>query len=136
MARPNYNTIDEWLSYCSQNHPRCQPQCSSGLRSITLLDVHTRRLVQYPSADGQGCDYIALSYVWGSTPQQTISKTKALPENLPRTISNAMTAVNELGKRYLWVDSICIDQSNLTEKSNQIELMDLIYQGAFATIVA
>jgi hypothetical protein len=30
----------------------------------------------------------------------------------------------------LWVDAICIDQSNIEERNHQVKLMDLIYKNA------
>jgi hypothetical protein len=44
--------------------------------------------------------------------------------------------VRELGKRYLWVDQYCIDQTDEVAKSRQIRHMDRVYEGAYATIVA
>jgi hypothetical protein len=47
-----------------------------------------------------------------------------------------MIVVRNLGKRYLWVDKYCIDQQDHNAKDLQIQNMDRIYEGAFATIVA
>jgi len=35
-----------------------------------------------------------------------------------------------LARRYPWIDSICIDQQNLTEKSSQVSMMGEIYGSA------
>jgi hypothetical protein len=59
-----------------------------------------------------------------------------LPTSLPRTISDSVAVTAALGKGYLWVDSICIYQSDPIDKAAQIAAMDAIYQGAFATIIA
>jgi heterokaryon incompatibility protein (HET) len=37
--------------------------------------------------------------------------------------------------QYLWVDSICIDQTNLLERSEQVELMDKIYRSARQVLI-
>ena len=55
---------------------------------------------------------------------------------LPRTIEDAIAFTEDLDKRYLWVDLVCIDQSNEEKKLEQISIMSAIYQGAYATIVA
>ncbi|KAH6980176.1 heterokaryon incompatibility protein-domain-containing protein [Fusarium venenatum] len=55
---------------------------------------------------------------------------------LPRTISDAVIVVRNLGYRYLWVDKLCIDQDCAIEKHAQVSLMDQIYGGAEITIVA
>jgi hypothetical protein len=80
--------------------------------SISLIDVHTRRVVPYPGRQSEPCDFLALSYVWGKSMQPSVLKSGRLPRTIPLTISDSMTVVKRLGKRYLWVDSICINQSN------------------------
>jgi hypothetical protein len=65
-----------------------------------------------------------------------VAKLGPLPKTLPRTIRESIEVVRRLGKKYLWVDSICINQSNSLEKRAQIAIMDAIYLGAFATIIA
>jgi hypothetical protein len=134
--RPNYFSIVQWLHDCTDRHPDCRPRPSLNLHSITLIDVNARRLVQYPQTIDGDCDYIALSYVWGNSIQHSLQRSDSLPKRLPRTIEDALAVVKKLGKKYLWVDSICIDQSSAAEKMSQISIMDQIYQGAFATLIA
>ncbi|KAF2735844.1 heterokaryon incompatibility, partial [Polyplosphaeria fusca] len=55
--------------------------------------------------------------------------------SLPKTIEDAIIVCKRVGARYIWIDSLCIDQSNVADKLNQVKLMDRIYQGAAATIV-
>jgi hypothetical protein len=50
-------------------------------------------------------------------------------------VEDAIMAVRQLGYRYLWVDSICIDQQNAQDKHGQIALMHQIYHGATATLI-
>jgi hypothetical protein len=92
--------------------------------------------VPYPGRQSEPCDFLALSYVWGKSMQPSVLKSGRLPRTIPLTISDSMTVVKRLGKRCLWVDSICINQSNPGEKKTQIAIMDAIYAGAFATIIA
>lgn len=47
-----------------------------------------------------------------------------------------MTLVKVLGQRYLWVDAVCINQNDNTQKLQQIKSMSDIYEGAYATVVA
>ena len=42
---------------------------------------------------------------------------------------------NELDPKFLWVDSICVDQQNLLERSEQVELMTRIYKQAQRVLV-
>jgi hypothetical protein len=135
LARPNYTAVKAWLDYCSQNHPKCQHLQSDALKLISMIDVDRKCLVPYPSNKEAQGDYIALSYVWGDSKIQ-VEKHGEIPDRLPQTIRDSIEAVRQLGKKYLWVDSICIDQSNPTEKTAQIQIMNTIYEGAFATIIA
>ena len=52
------------------------------------------------------------------------------------TIDNAIKVVQALGMRYLWADAVCNDQADIAQKMSQVKIMNLIYAGAFATIIA
>ena len=125
---PDYSKIKEWFRRCDAlHHITCQPLVSEGLKKIKLVDVETRKIVMYPS---DGCDYIALSYVWGGVVQPSYKLGDVLP-TIPATLEDAMVVTRHLGK---WADSLCIDQGDGAEKNTQIPLMSAIYTGAWATI--
>ncbi len=44
--------------------------------------------------------------------------------------------VSLIGKRYLWIDSLCLVQDDESDLRDSIGSMDLIYGGATATIIA
>jgi hypothetical protein len=123
-----------WLERCDQVHgSKCKPETSPELRHIRLVDVISRTIVPYP--EDAPCNYVALSYVWGNVEQDSFGLGSEIG-SIPQTIEDAMTVVRELGQRFLFVDSLCIDQRNSTRKLQQIKLMSIIYKGAWATIVA
>ncbi|KIJ05553.1 hypothetical protein PAXINDRAFT_141221, partial [Paxillus involutus ATCC 200175] len=130
----DYDMIKGWLRRCDDlHHITCRPAWSEDLRKIKLIDVETRQVVIYPSS---GCDYITLSYVWGGVKQRSYKLGDVLPaDGLPATIEDAMVVTRNLGKRYLWVDSLCIEQDNEGEKLVQIGIMSAIYNGAWATLI-
>jgi hypothetical protein len=76
-------------------------------------------------------DYEALSYTWGSpTPQKYIlcnGKRLPITENCEAALRHLRLP---LAGRLLWVDSICIDQSSIIEKNQQVRLMGHIYSRA------
>jgi len=127
--------VEAWLSSCSRCHgEKCLPEWHSELRHIKLVDVATRRIVQAP-VEGR-FEYVALSYVWGGVQQHSYQAGSELRGDVPQTIEDAICLTARLGKRYLWVDSLCIDQASASDKERQIRLMCSIYQGAYLTIVA
>ncbi|EKG20915.1 Heterokaryon incompatibility [Macrophomina phaseolina MS6] len=96
---------------------------------------------------GEAVAYAALSYVWGtkeqllldSTTVQTLEKPGGLTKyasQIPSTIRDAVTMCQNVGIRYLWVDSLCIQQDLTGEKQREINAMASIYNGAIVTIVA
>jgi hypothetical protein len=113
--------------------------------SILLVDVVDCCLV----AASPDARYVALSYCWGQ------SKTvRALKSNIsrlltpgslsplktsfriPPTIADAITFVQNIGERYLWVDSLCIVQDDDEKKQLHLESMAFIYANSFLTLVA
>lgn len=144
----DYEQIGEWLRICLSKHAACQrlDQRRDIPEKFYLVDVHSRRVqAMQPSTE-----YVALSYTWGdSQVQRSVkysSKSSAstqrlhfprdLPKNAPSTVEDAMTAVKNLGQRYLWTDLYCINQTDTAERQAQIRQMGHIYEGALVTICA
>jgi hypothetical protein len=80
--------------------------------------------------------YEALSYTWeGQRPCRPISCNGSELLVTP----NVEAALKQLRprhfQRHLWIDAICIDQSNLKERSSQVSLMEQIYQNAVRVVV-
>jgi hypothetical protein len=116
-----------------------------GPRGFYLVDCQDLCLFKTQYANHP--QYAALSYVWGSVKQFTLSsensdrlhqKHAVSRENvrLPESIRDAMDLCSHLQIRYLWVDSLCIAQDDDLMKSIHINHMHTIYQRASVTIVA
>ena len=80
--------------------------------------------------------YIALSYTWGEpTPTRTIQlnrKPFQIRQNLWDFLVEARTrALTTM----IWVDALCIDQTQDSERSHQVSMMDRIYSTARHVIV-
>ncbi|EMT72812.1 hypothetical protein FOC4_g10004297 [Fusarium odoratissimum] len=132
----NVDHIRKGLEHCRKHHSeQCNAKFDKGLLITRMLDVNTRKVVDCPD----NCDYLALSYVWGG-----IHPADGALEagTLPQTIEDAITLTKRLGKQYLWVDALCIDQSpsptpeQAASKAKQLQLMHLIYYCATITIFA
>jgi hypothetical protein len=85
--------------------------------------------------------YEALSYRWGfgSSASKLEYRTifvdgKSL--KVPKSAWELLHALSSLyGDRFVWIDAICINQEDITERAAQIPLMDQIYSKAHRTIV-
>lgn len=131
---PDYALANAWLKTCQEKHEICRiPDVFNKhrLSNIRLLDVNTRRLIPY----GDDMHFIALSYVWGNVKQEPVGNDGKVPLNLPLTIEHAMIVVRKLGYKYIWVDSVCIDQGDSEDKTDQINHMDVVYSCATATLI-
>ena len=126
---------------------------------VIYIDIQTTILDQdhHP-------EYEAVSYAWGSSgsPEAVIvvapseaQHSRQLPSLLERRESRKETNVSPLGNlyvtknlatalrylrrpnesRHLWVDAICIDQQNLSERGEQVERMGIIYSRAQRVVV-
>jgi hypothetical protein len=89
--------------------------------------------------------YQALSYTWGPVaPTYKIlidGQTFRLRENLYQFLktiasqsSTSKTAQN-FGKRYIWIDQICINQDDIVERTQQVSIMGIIYRRALQVVV-
>ena len=113
-------------------------------RILRVLNVHSGEVVVLDSAKR----YVALSYVWGKYAYESSRTQQPLPgqsthvtwivdlDAEPATIRDAAFLVRLLGEQYLWIDSLCIDQSDPLDKARIVSRMDLIYRYAYLTIVA
>ncbi|KAF4501086.1 hypothetical protein FAGAP_2671 [Fusarium agapanthi] len=91
------------------------------------------------------CDYICLSYVWGTGSQiqcttetrDQLSKYGGLGNvELPQTIIDAIRVAKELDTRYIWIDALCITQDDKDDKVKIISNMGTIYANATLSIMA
>jgi hypothetical protein len=114
------------------------PQDGASIRLLVLWPPGTNnqiscRLIYRSSLDG--LQYEALSYVWGDT-----NDTVSILVNRKRfsVKTNLFQALKALQKpreaRILWVDAICIDQANLSERSSQVAIMGKLYRQASKVI--
>ncbi|KAF2093351.1 HET-domain-containing protein, partial [Rhizodiscina lignyota] len=80
--------------------------------------------------------YRALSYTWGDSkrtkPITVNGKKMLITENLWKALFHIR---DRQQAQTLWVDAICIDQSNDEEKSVQVPLMSFIYSRAKEVLV-
>ncbi|KAI8952202.1 heterokaryon incompatibility protein-domain-containing protein [Xylaria longipes] len=138
--------IKGWIASCVTQHgePCVNPFKTPQAYPDWLIDTMDARIVP-----GNGItNYVAMSYRWGASAgfrteglePEVIRNPGALKEadiadRIPQTIADAIKLVQSIGERYLWVDALCIDQSNKAHLGRQLELMGAIYASAKLTII-
>ena len=134
-AEVDFGILKGWLDFCAIHHvDTCALINQRPLVGLRVIDCQTGTIVQATS----DCDYLALSYVWGSTASSDDGSQEdinLLDGNAPNLVKDAIVATKRLGYRYLWVDRYCISQ-HAEERHSQINQMDLVYSKAQATIIA
>ncbi|PMD43824.1 HET-domain-containing protein, partial [Hyaloscypha variabilis F] len=80
--------------------------------------------------------YVALSYVWGSTNDLQTILLERRHFQITRNLSEALHNIRESSRAIrLWVDAICINQQDDSERNQQVALMGKIYSIARHTII-
>jgi hypothetical protein len=100
---------------------------------MTIEIVHAR---------SNECKYEALSYVWGTRPVSISIEVKGAKDSDPKYLEigeNLYGALLRLrgteGRRTLWIDALCIDQRNLSERSLQVRRMGDVFGEARSVII-
>lgn len=113
---------------------------SSGLK----WELESKQLLDGHGDDGAGaqCDYDALSYTWGEPGEGTFhitcnGRTLKVWENLYKALPCLARQLRQedFAPRQIWIDAVCINQLDDTEKSEQIDRMSAIYRRARQVIV-
>ena len=79
-------------------------------------------------------DFVAISYVWGSN---RVAKTWRSIDGSRIPVTESLDSllrehISTLGQQWVWVDALCIDQTNASEKSAQVRQMGEIFGSARA----
>jgi len=104
---------------------RIQP-FSSGQQSISCI-LSTVSLNDAPNFE-------ALSYVWGDAKDRLPITVNGQQLLVTKNLAAAMRALGSQARlvypRVVWIDALCIDQSNMAERNSQVTLMGDIYSSA------
>jgi hypothetical protein len=109
--------------------PLRDPSSQIRLLEINEHDPLAFKISDYPLHSAPR--FIAISYVWGNP---TACKTISINGRRFNVTSNAEEAMRQthIGAKsisisYIWLDSVCIDQTSLSEKGRQVGMMGDIY---------
>lgn len=137
-----------WLDYCQREHEKCQlgEGLSFPTRIIEVTPFNERGDVRLID---QACRlpfdrYIALSHCWGKTLPSCRTLTTTLNQhitnipfdNLPKTYQDAILFTRKLGIRWIWIDSICIVQDDISDWRHEAGKMSEVYGNSFVTLAA
>ncbi|KAK8206278.1 heterokaryon incompatibility protein-domain-containing protein [Phyllosticta capitalensis] len=141
----DWTSINLELSRCRYTHEPCKEKsCVSTYEGFRVIDIDTMQLVAADSS----CHFAALSYVWGNVKDSKklkasmsnislLMKPGALvPDELPKTISDAIQVCKKLEIRYLWVDRLCIVQDSQEDMDSQIHAMGSVFGSAHIVLAA
>ncbi|KAL8688491.1 MAG: hypothetical protein Q9218_005610 [Villophora microphyllina] len=81
----------------------------------------------------ENASYEAISYAWGDPKQTRQINCNGYMIDVTVSLYGALSRLQpcpDAEPRVLWADAICIDQSNLAERSAQVSMMGLIYERA------
>jgi len=155
-----FEIIKQWLVHCDDRHGNsiCRPHVhgSKSVRdtAITVGNLLPARVIEVGLRDDPyvrltetgPCDtgeWIALSHQWGPDPHFCTTKENLTThlngievDQLPATFQDAVKITRYLGKRYLWIDSLCIVQGAGGDFNQQAKRMEQVYSGAYCVLAA
>ncbi|WAO97154.1 HET domain-containing protein [Fusarium falciforme] len=141
--------LRKWLWDCDQNHTKCKrPQRRGDFwpkRIIFVGDPNKLTLIENRLP---GEDYLVLSHCWGRPTEEEKKRFCTTRQNyqdrlqgfsydkLPRTFQDAVRVTRQLGKKYLWIDALCIIQGPDGDWKTEARTMEDIFACAYCTIAA
>ena len=147
LYRSNTDDFKRQTSYATSHGPGSQkpfiindndtPHEEEGTDGLTSsVDDATTKLPAFRYSWG---DYMALSYTWGDP---SITREIELNGHIMRVTENVEACLRVLrGKAYIqkgwriWIDALCINQSDIIERASQVKRMNEIYRKAWTPII-
>ncbi|RKK23481.1 hypothetical protein BFJ66_g15943 [Fusarium oxysporum f. sp. cepae] len=159
----HFKLINGWLRLCDQGKCGKRGGCCPkphGALPTRVIDVGKNKIgndiVRLISTNKisliskiQGIHYVALSHCWGEPAKGQIPSWCTTRSNetervmsgfpvkqLPATFQDAIRVTREIGKRYLWIDSLCIIQGEGGDWGTEAKKMETVFKNAYCTIAA
>lgn len=115
----------------------------------TLSPREIRVVVLHPltSEDGIHCElkrvfidenpiYEALSYVWGDASHRVPIRVGSGTLEVTQNLYSALRAlVHQDTERTIWIDALCINQNDISEKNHQVQFMKEVYTRASSVVI-
>lgn len=120
----------QWLSIGTHCCANSRPRSASTLMDADRPDVAAQRLIGGESRRS----YMRLPLQWSvllALGEPVLSKTILVGKTAVQITENYLAALRQLAKmgsqQLLWIDALCINQSDNLEKSHQVQMMGKIY---------
>lgn len=95
----SFSRVKDHFNTCVDQHADCSlPRGDHVIPNLRVINCATREVVNAPA----NCEYVALSYVWGSVQSDNDDLTSM--RILPRVIEQSLIVASELGFKFLWID--------------------------------
>ncbi|KAK5170121.1 uncharacterized protein LTR77_004705 [Saxophila tyrrhenica] len=137
MAASAYNPIKDWQIRVLNLHPGHEDDELRG--ELVTADLFADRDGVVLHTLQEQVDFRALSYTWGPHDLPDLTETIRIGENnvaITPMLRGALGAFRLPGEScYVWVDALCINQNDDTEKNSQVQKMFTIYGRAKSTMV-
>lgn len=140
-----WSLAKRWYDECRNTHPKCAASRNPGFyptRLVEIMNQETVRLVETAAASSIG-PYTAFSHCWGQAKTlKLLQRNKALleigirVEDLPQSYKEALDVSIKLGIRWIWIDSLCIIQDDISDWRAEAATMMGVYSNAAVTIAA
>ena len=151
-SEPCWTLAKQWLSSCLTNHLKCT-------KNLSANPYHPTRVIEVaplasPSDDelhlridgehSPEVPYMTLSHCWGksaflkltNTTYQRLRDGFSRADTLSKTFQDAITVCQELGVKYLWIDSLCIFQDSTDDWRCEAAQMGQVYGNSLCNIAA
>ncbi|KAF4445695.1 hypothetical protein F53441_10601 [Fusarium austroafricanum] len=115
--------IQPWLNGCLKDHPECRTtsgdETSNYPKRLIFVGNSNGDTLKLVEIGTQRPPYLILSYCWGSTNASARTTYRNLQarldrmdlSKLPRTVQDAIKLTRNMGKEYIWIDALCIEQA-------------------------
>lgn len=103
------------------------------VKPIKYIDLRGPKPVVVPTRDKPWSEVAMISYVWGPNAKAPVYKMWDTV-NDDRYLTMCQR-IKETGITAVWIDAVCIDQSNVKEKNTEVPKMGYAYEHGMITII-
>jgi hypothetical protein len=113
-------------------------ETQSSIRLVTLsseltADGSIQCYVSHSTLDR--ASYVCLSYRWGASEDVVRIHINGAPFYVRRNLFDFLDMVRRMPMTFYWIDAMCIDQNNISERNHQVAQMGQVYSRAFLVYI-